>query len=288
MSLSNPNKSVTEERLAEFYQQILPYLGGMPEAIVNKFSKSDLYSTTEKVVGCWTDGKPVYQKTIVDTMPTIITDGTEVSKEISIGATIDTIVDSDVFIKNTTGTTVKATTFVANPNNHFRYTIINNTDSTSSRRNKVYVLGSYVSWSEKPLYITIQYTKTTDAANSFKWGDENDYSTNEKIVGTWIDGSYVYQKTIDYGTLPNTPTAPVGKAHNISNIDTIVNIKGIGVGVTNPHASIPLGCATIGNSGVMNHYVYLRANANNVFAYTTEDLSDWHAYVTLQYTKTTD
>ena len=32
--------------------------------VANKFNKADLYSTTEKVVGCWTDGRPIYQKTI--------------------------------------------------------------------------------------------------------------------------------------------------------------------------------------------------------------------------------
>ena len=64
MSLTNPNKIVTEERLAEFYGEILPYLGGMPEILANKFDKGNLYSTNEKIVGSWIDGKPVYQKIV--------------------------------------------------------------------------------------------------------------------------------------------------------------------------------------------------------------------------------
>ena len=38
MSLTNPNKVVTEERLADFYQSILPYLGGMPDVCGGGFA----------------------------------------------------------------------------------------------------------------------------------------------------------------------------------------------------------------------------------------------------------
>ena len=69
MSLTNPNSLVTEERLNQFYGQILPYLGGMSEVLANKFSKSDLYSTDEKLIGVWIDGKPLYQKTYVINNP---------------------------------------------------------------------------------------------------------------------------------------------------------------------------------------------------------------------------
>ena len=62
--LTNPNNVVTEERLAQFYQQILPYLGGMPDILANKFNRADLYSTDEKLIGRWIDGKPLYQRTI--------------------------------------------------------------------------------------------------------------------------------------------------------------------------------------------------------------------------------
>ena len=73
MSLTNPNKVVTEERLSEFYTGIFPYLGGMPEMVANKFSKSDIYSSTEKMIGQWTDGKPLYQKTITATITQAMT-----------------------------------------------------------------------------------------------------------------------------------------------------------------------------------------------------------------------
>ena len=64
MSLSNPKTVVTEERLNEYHQTILPYLGGMSDILANKFSRADLYSTDEKMIGRWIDGKPLYQKVI--------------------------------------------------------------------------------------------------------------------------------------------------------------------------------------------------------------------------------
>ena len=49
------------------------------------------------------------------------------------------------------------------------------------------------------------------------------YSTDEQIVGEWIDGKPLYQKTVDLGVLTN------GKVvnHNISNIAQIVDVQGI-------------------------------------------------------------
>ena len=48
--------------------------------------------------------------------------------------------------------------------------------------------------------ITIRYTKSTDIAGSGIWTPSGipavHYSTEEQVVGTWIDGKTLYQKTI--------------------------------------------------------------------------------------------
>lgn len=62
MAVSNPDRVVTKQDLADFYGEILPYLGNMPEILATKFSKSDLYDSTEKIIGKWIDGKPLYQR----------------------------------------------------------------------------------------------------------------------------------------------------------------------------------------------------------------------------------
>ena len=54
--------------------------------------------------------------------------------------------------------------------------------------------------------IVVQYTKTTDTAGSYNIANENDYSTTEKIVGTWNDGSPIYQCDFT-DTVPQNTTA---------------------------------------------------------------------------------
>jgi hypothetical protein len=79
-------------------------------------------------------------------------------------------------------------------------------------------------WGENTykVYSTLKYTKTADTAISI--GEATEYSTDEKVVGTWIDGKHVYQKTIDCGALPNNATKVVSIP---ANIDTIVSVSGI-------------------------------------------------------------
>ena len=48
------------------------------------------------------------------------------------------------------------------------------------------------------------------------------YSTDEKVIGTWIDGRPIYQKTIDIGSASGNSSI----SHGISNLDIIVNAYG--------------------------------------------------------------
>lgn len=107
------------------------------------------------------------------------------------------------------------------------------------------------------------------------------YSTTEQVIGTWIDGKPLYEKTVDFGALPNTTTKQVN--HNISNIDYIVDYK-----------------AVCRNSAKTSFVPIPRVNANSslifdiVFTNTYievqvgTDRTGYSMYVTLQYTKTTD
>ena len=63
MAIQSDETLVTKGDLKTLYtDKILPYLGGN---MMMQTGVSDYYSEDEKVVGIWTDGKPVYQKTIV-------------------------------------------------------------------------------------------------------------------------------------------------------------------------------------------------------------------------------
>ena len=115
------------------------------------------YSTDEKVVGTWIDGKTLYQKTIVDTLPTTV----DTTKYVSINSLVDKIVFIEAITEATDGTFLKLDT----PNNGMQYVTkcfaISN-DNNTANKNKI---GLYTSFADRlgdSVYITIQYTKTTD------------------------------------------------------------------------------------------------------------------------------
>lgn len=110
----------------------------------------------------------------------------------------------------------------------------------------------------------------------------SNYSTEEQVVGTWIDGKPIYQKTVNCGALPNNTSKDV--AHGISDIDKATAVYGYGF--TSTGGIIPLPYVVPGSYAT--EYVALSANRTNVSIGTGKDRSSLTGYVTLQYTKTTD
>ena len=95
-------------------------------------------------------------------------------------------------------------------------------------------IGGYYNEDESEAQYQSQFHKKTNFYNGvYKNGIEiatlNDipspldiYSTEEKIIGTWIDGKPVYRKVIDVGSGSGNFTHP----HGISNLDIVVNAYG--------------------------------------------------------------
>jgi hypothetical protein len=144
-----------------------------------------IYSTEEREVGVWTDSKPLYQKTY-----TALLSGNSALIDISsLGAENAWAVDGyyDIGVTrlglNEWITSDAYTKTHVNPGSAYL-----NIDCTCSVSPNATVV------------ITIQYTKTTDAPGSGTWTPQGvpavHYSTDEQVVGTWIDGSTVYEKTI--------------------------------------------------------------------------------------------
>jgi len=103
------------------------------------------------------------------------------------------------------------------------------------------------------------------------------YSTTEKEVGTWIDNSPLYRKTIDFGALPNADSKNV--AHNISNLDKVVKIEGIAIAGNRafPLPHVDTGDAITG--------IRITVEGAEIQIRTGMDRTAWHGYVTLYYTK---
>jgi hypothetical protein len=106
-----------------------------------------------------------------------------------------------------------------------------------------------------------------------------DYSFEEHIIGTWVDGSTLYEKTIDCGALPNSTQKLIDP--DISNLNKIIELKGFAIGSSyNDVYPLPFaGPATTDN--VATYF-----DGTNIKIRTATNFSTYNGYVTLRYTKT--
>lgn len=108
------------------------------------------------------------------------------------------------------------------------------------------------------------------------------YSTTEQVVGEWIDGKPIYQKTVDFGALPNATTKNV--PHGISNLDYIIEVYGVSSDGGSIQANLPYV-----NPASLSNAVSIKINGSNIQIITASNMSTFtKTYVTLRYTKTTD
>lgn len=120
-----------------------------------------------------------------------------------------------------------------------------------------------------------------------------DYSTDEKVVGKWIDGKTLYQKTFT-GVLPTTSTDGVSVTGNITGvlglanvIDKLVSIQGSIIDTTNTNMgnlfTTEVTPTYVGTTGA-----YYSKTSDTIRAYNSiARYSGRTVYTTIQYTKTT-
>lgn len=105
------------------------------------------------------------------------------------------------------------------------------------------------------------------------------YSTEEQVIGKWIDGKPLYRKVINCGSLPNNTQKII--QHNIENIDFIISCLGYAMTSTGSGVALP------SYNGIINTNLY--ATTQQIGIITTGDRSSFvKSYVVLEYTKTTD
>ena len=149
-----------------------------------------IYSTEEREVGTWIDSRPLYKKTFEGTLlsdPQLI--------DLS-SLDISDLVKWEVEIKGLSGGIQQIIYNVSNADSdRIAIDFYNNNFRISS--SSYYISRGYT------YTATLFYTKSTDTPGSGSWTPSgvpaHHYSTEEQVVGTWIDGSTVYEKTWDLG-----------------------------------------------------------------------------------------
>ena len=145
---------------------------GGPSGKFTPIGLGECYSTEERTIGCWTDGKPLYQKTY------LVGDSSITTNLIS-ALNIETAVDLYVIDYS--------------DNIQINYNLSYNTSTK--------LIGNIPSGQHWFWYLIVRYTKTSDVAGSGTWTPQGvpaiHYSTEEQVIGTWIDGKTLYQKTFE-------------------------------------------------------------------------------------------
>ena len=105
------------------------------------------------------------------------------------------------------------------------------------------------------------------------------YSTEEKVVGTWIDGKPIYQKTIDFSFVGSSTV-------NVDISDNIYDVLYAYAFAKNSKYMYNISMYTQGQGGQI---LYDYANPNKLrIKNTNPDFDNSSGYVTVQYTKKTD
>ena len=216
-----------------------------------------IYSEDEREVGVWVDGKPLYEKTFVLTSSlTISTDWINTGFYIS---DAEKIISCEAIRIDSRGSWCLHAGI--SPTQQIQLSVYGMTTITLSEGSS----------------ITLQYTKTTDQPGSGKWAPSGvpavHYSTEEQIVGTWIDGSPLYEKTV------SIPTGSVtgGSFHRVCDISNL-NLQSITAYIIEDGSLY-----VIPNAGL-----YIRTRNNELTLYCASG-SSWNisgGYTILQYTKT--
>ena len=145
-----------------------------------------IFSLSERQVGVWADGKPLYQKSYVFTFNS--------TASIILDSNITQSVASLISISTSysrSGDGANVAPFISDQ--VARMFI----DADGVKHEGV----GYASWMGTVNgLVTIKYTKTADTVGSGEWTSQGvpavHYSTDEQVVGTWVDGKTLYQKTI--------------------------------------------------------------------------------------------
>ena len=242
---------------------------------------SACYSTQEREVGCWTDGKPIYQKTIhINALPGSTQIGQYIDYPHNI-SNIDSICNFEGVL-HFPNENVLLPIRVGFSTSGFNYqTSVDSYCTSSYIRIIVGADRSTVSAD-----YTIRYTKTTDTAGSGQWTPmaqpTHHYSTNEQVIGTWTNGKPCYEITLeDSGSFVSNTEHIIPIPSNAENVRIMSGFADIGTDWL--PISLTLGLGTSSTNGI-----YCYPNKTNGLHLFSSAWTFTRYSIVIQYTKTTD
>ena len=237
-----------------------------------------IYSEDEREIGVWIDGKPLYEKTIVEEDVQLTTSSSYIKytnfsySELGL-SNIDSIFIVTAFEIRHTGTVVRLN--YSDASIEHNYSILHIRPQSNNAYYQTSLNGSDIS----KLIFTLRYTKTTDVAGSGNFVPSGvpavHYDGNEKVIGTWF-GETLYEKTFDFGeniTFFSNQWTDTSISVSSNGINKIISVEAMNSGGTNWDML-----------GVNNDNTYVQ-----IWNYRTagEGAAITIRYLTLRYTKST-
>ncbi len=251
-----------------------------------------IYSTVEREIGVWTDGKPLYQKTFLPNYQSSYSSG---SHEINVAVdvhdlNIDTVVNLFGVWERYAGDHSRLLYQFGSGENQYgdAWLRVDSENGYNNGRLNATIKSENTDWQE----ITIQYTKTTDTAGSGIWAPSGvpavHYDSNEKIVGTWF-GETLYEKTFT-GSFSVTSTSrtwySIYSVSDLSSlhIDKCIFINGL---YKEPNQSFYVDMGVMkGNDGIYCSMIY-NPSEGIKFVVCNGATGTGEFIFTIRYTKTT-
>ena len=163
--------------------------------------------------------------------------------------------------------------------NEIKEVVNENDDNTTNISNAIGTLSSLNTTNKSNLVSAIN-----EVNNKFN------YSTEEQVIGKWIDGKPLYGKTITF-TSTISANAITSIVHNITNAKNIFIDYGASFVETNIGTDnyMSYSLSLIGYNGNITDKMYCYVNHVNINFYSNGTWgNNWTKHITLKYTKTTD
>ena len=211
-----------------------------------------IYSETEREIGVWADGKPLYQRTWTFSSAYTINANSWVTTSIS-NAGIEKCIEC-----------------VGISPSGAAWEFLGATGDTGSYINILNPRQTAIEVKS----LTLRYTKTADTPGSGTWTPQGvptvKYSTSEHVVGTWIDGSTVYERVADIGSVVTISyTSWTLTSIDVSDVARLLEVKAFSEAGTGYYGDIL--------AGISGNYLQCQTTRNNEAIYVR--------YIFLRYTK---
>ena len=234
-----------------------------------------IYSEEEREIGVWTDGKPLYEKTISS------------SDSLTKGAWVAVYTNSNTDVKYYKGVVIIDQNGSFVDFDYYRGSISTSEYCVSMyhKTNNSVQVWQNIATTTYGYHLTIQYTKNEDTPGSGTWTPQGvpavHYDGDEKVIGTWF-GETLYEKSFQFtNSSTGTIRIPISISFNeVISVDGAIHRSDDRWFSTN-YAADSFGWAiNVGN--ILSNQITIECGSNLSGQYLIDK-----GYITIRYTKTT-